>query len=381
MPRISSMHAGAANMSYGANSMMVQVGNKLQGLPPTTNKPTQLISHIRTKADGDKRDYIFCINQLAGGVGRHAGQFTPGADGVKECTTGKYDTDQNTCEYINMEALSDWVANQYSSILATSKQPSIIDNDTRAKNYVRLAMVSKADLDNYNMYIAVAGGSGGKTIISYIHSIEHLHDAQNNYPTNLSGVLHPNVDITPFMDYASGGPQPPTTISNLSGDITLWQPPSQFTAILAAVQNSLNNNIAAKKTLETLHNKNLFISGHSGQYALVAVMFPEEFIGSSVFSSMNTWLGAAVTAGDRSAPKIWNLYFLSSQGTRNGFTNFVNTRNVTNSMYYGQVTTSCDVSPTAIPVASRHFTSGLPHQANTFPATSAMLPFVNFLIG
>ena len=381
MPRISSMHAGAANMSYGANSMMVQVGNKLQGLPPTTNKPSQLIPHIRTKADGDKRDYIFCINQLAGGVGRHAGQFTPGADGVKECTTGKYDTDQNTCEYINMEALSDWVANQYSSILATSNQTPINDNDIRAKNYVRLAIVSKADLDNNNMYTAVAGSSGGQTITSHIHGIQHLHDAQNNYTANLTGVLHPIVDIVPFMDYASGGPQPPTTIPNLSGDITLWQTTSQLTARLTAIQNSLNNNIAAKKTLETLHNKNLFISGHSGQHVLVAVMFSEEFIGSSVFSFMNTWLAAAIAALDRFAPKIWNLYFLSSQGTRNGFTNFVNTRNVTNSMYYGQVTTPCDVSPTALPVASRHFTSGLLHQANTFPATSAMLPFVKFFYG
>jgi len=375
------MHAGAANMSYGANSMMVQVGNKLQGLPPTTNKPSQLIPHIRTKADGDKRDYIFCINQLAGGVGRHAGQFTPGADGVKECTTGKYDTDQNTCEYINMEALSDWVANQYSSILATSNQTSIIDSDSRAKNYFRLAIVSKAELNVNGMYLAVAGGSGGQTITSYIHSIEHLHDAQNNYPTYLAGVLHPNTDIKPFMEYASGGPQPSTTISNLGGDINLWKPPSQFPDKLAAIQNSLDNNIAAKKTLETLHNKNLFISGHSGQHALVAVMFPEEFIGSSVFSFMNTWLDAAITALDRSAPKIWNLYSLSIQGTRNGFTNFVNTRNVTNSMYYCQATTPCDVSPTALPVASRHFTSGLSHQANVFPATSEMLPFVEFFYG
>lgn len=381
MPRISSMHAGAANMSYGANSMMVQVGNKLQGLPPTTNKPTQLIPHIRTKADGDKRDYIFCINQLAGGVGRHAGQFTPGADGVKECTTGKYDTDQNTCEYINMEALSDWVANQYSSILATSKQTSIVDNDIRAKNFVRLAIVSKADLDNNNMYAAVAGGSGGQTITSFIHSIEHLHDAQTNYPTHQAGVLHPSLDITPFMDYSSGGPQPATTISNLSGDITLWETPAQFIAQLVAVQNSLDNNIAAKKTLETLHGKNLFISGHSGQHVLVAVMFPEEFIGSSVFSSMVTWLDAAVTAGDRAAPKILKLYSLSSQGTRNGFTNYVNTRSVSNSMYYGQATTPCDVSPTALPVASRHFTSGLAHIPNTFPATSAMVPFVNIFYG
>lgn len=75
MSKARSMYAGSSGMVNGTNAMCVQIGNKLQGLPPTTNKPAELINHITTKAEGDKRDYIFCINQLAGGVGRNVGQF------------------------------------------------------------------------------------------------------------------------------------------------------------------------------------------------------------------------------------------------------------------------------------------------------------------
>ena len=56
-------------------------GDKLQGLPPTTNKRSELIHNIRTRADGGKaRHWIFCINQL-GGVGHRYGQAAGPAAG------------------------------------------------------------------------------------------------------------------------------------------------------------------------------------------------------------------------------------------------------------------------------------------------------------
>lgn len=84
------MYAGSSGMINGANTMTVQFGNKLQGLAPTRNKSSQLISHIQTRAYGDSRNYLFCVNQLSGGVGRRTGQFTPGADGVNDCKQGDY---------------------------------------------------------------------------------------------------------------------------------------------------------------------------------------------------------------------------------------------------------------------------------------------------
>ena len=55
MSKARSMYAGSPGIINGANSMLVQIGDKLQGLPPTTNKPAQLINTITTKAEGDKR--------------------------------------------------------------------------------------------------------------------------------------------------------------------------------------------------------------------------------------------------------------------------------------------------------------------------------------
>ena len=53
-------------------------GNKLQGLPPICNMRSSLVPYVRTRADGDNRNVVFCINQLSGGVGAKRGQFGPG---------------------------------------------------------------------------------------------------------------------------------------------------------------------------------------------------------------------------------------------------------------------------------------------------------------
>ena len=53
-------------------------GNKLQGLPPICNMRSPLVPYVRTRADGENRNVVFCINQLSGGVGAKRGQFGPG---------------------------------------------------------------------------------------------------------------------------------------------------------------------------------------------------------------------------------------------------------------------------------------------------------------
>lgn len=87
MPRIGCMYAGSSGSSHGCNKNSPGNGNgKWQGLAPITNMRSSLIPYTRARAGGENRDYVFCVNQLAGGVGRRSGQFVPGADGVKDCT-------------------------------------------------------------------------------------------------------------------------------------------------------------------------------------------------------------------------------------------------------------------------------------------------------
>ena len=52
-------------------------GNALQGLPPICNMRSSLVPYVRTRADGENRNLIFCVNQL-GGVGAKRSQFGPG---------------------------------------------------------------------------------------------------------------------------------------------------------------------------------------------------------------------------------------------------------------------------------------------------------------
>lgn len=88
MPRIGCMYAGSSGSSHGCNKNSPGNGNgKWQGLAPITNMRSSLIPYTRARAGGENRDYVFCVNQLAGGVGKRSGQFVPGAGGgVKDCT-------------------------------------------------------------------------------------------------------------------------------------------------------------------------------------------------------------------------------------------------------------------------------------------------------
>ena len=72
-------------------------GSKLQGLAPTTNKPVRYaLRNIKRRANGERRNVVFCMNQIGGigavGGGNRSRMFAPTADGVKDCVPGSYQT-------------------------------------------------------------------------------------------------------------------------------------------------------------------------------------------------------------------------------------------------------------------------------------------------
>ena len=87
--------ASSTRTGSRSNVRQVQVGNKLQGLPPTRNRPVEFaLKSINRAAYGEKktRNVIFCMNQI-GGVGAVSGgntsrMFSSTADGVKDCKEG-----------------------------------------------------------------------------------------------------------------------------------------------------------------------------------------------------------------------------------------------------------------------------------------------------
>ena len=81
------MGAASSGYNYGANKNSPGNGNgKWQGLWPSVGHARNA-RLINTRAGGDNRNVVFCINQL-GGVGRISNMFATTADGVQDCKNG-----------------------------------------------------------------------------------------------------------------------------------------------------------------------------------------------------------------------------------------------------------------------------------------------------
>ena len=84
---LASKHGRARNVNVNLNTAG---GNKKQGLPPSSVEHTRL---VKTRAGGENRNVVFCMNQL-GGVGRGKSQFKVNGsnhpDGSRGCVTAPY---------------------------------------------------------------------------------------------------------------------------------------------------------------------------------------------------------------------------------------------------------------------------------------------------
>ena len=369
MPRISSMHAGAANISYGANSMLVQIGDKLQGLPPTTNKPARLINHITTKAEGDKRDYIFCINQLAGGVGKGKGQFAVGADGVKNCTTGKYKPKVN-CDFIRLGALQTWVQTELSSLYATIAQgASVSSNASWSQDYVGIAIVPEEMLSNGSLFEIDGALDSTGTITSFFTDISKFINGNTflNHVNTIGGFI--NTDLVTFN---VNGSSAPLTSTNLNADVSGFLTSAQLNDFATALDNSLSANPDVKATLESIANKNIKVDGFSCNHKIVATIFTEQFVQTTLFQDMRQWLINA-TPSNRVNNGIWSAYQVAPKF--NGFVNAINNRQIlsSNQHYRTNFTFFCDIDSITIPGASICITDGHIHNNNVFPSTSSIV--------
>ena len=87
MSKARSMYAGSSGSNYGVNKNSPGNGNgKWQGLWPSVGHARNT-RYINTRAGGDNRNVVFCMNQL-GGVGRISNMFATTADGVNQPCPG-----------------------------------------------------------------------------------------------------------------------------------------------------------------------------------------------------------------------------------------------------------------------------------------------------
>ena len=307
--------------------MLVQIGDKLQGLPPTTNKRAELIPHIRRRADGDKRDWIFCINQLAGGVGRRTGEFVTGADGVKDCVEGPYQSiplplsaaySFNCNQWYMLAELSTWVSTQLSSMFATMSQTTVDPNNPTFYNYLALTVLPTS-VFNGSVDSGATVGTGqtiNLTFCNYTLAIDALLNNSLWIDVNLSQV--PNFDLVPF---AAGVPLS-TTLDVLAAPGTGGNALALRTAITSNLNDPANVNVLS--TLNDLFGKTFQIPGYSGTLRYAVTILPENFVQSPVMSNLVTWVANASAAGNRgNGAGKWNAYYSSNGGSYNGLTQTV----------------------------------------------------------
>ena len=83
------MGAASSGSNYGVNKNSPGNGNgKWQGLWPSVGHARNA-RLINTRAGGDNRNVVFCMNQL-GGVGKISNMFATTADGVQDCKMDVY---------------------------------------------------------------------------------------------------------------------------------------------------------------------------------------------------------------------------------------------------------------------------------------------------
>ena len=87
MSKARSMYAGSSGSNYGVNKNSPGNGNgKWQGLWPSVGHARNT-RYINTRAGGNNRNVVFCMNQL-GGIGRKSNMFATTADGIQDCKHG-----------------------------------------------------------------------------------------------------------------------------------------------------------------------------------------------------------------------------------------------------------------------------------------------------
>ena len=94
MSKARSMYAGSSGSNYGVNKNSPGNGNgKWQGLWPSVGHARNA-RLINTRAGGNNRDVVFCMNQL-GGVGKISTMFATTANGVQQPCQGSEIVDNN----------------------------------------------------------------------------------------------------------------------------------------------------------------------------------------------------------------------------------------------------------------------------------------------
>ena len=147
MSKCRSMYAGSSGAVYNVNGMHPGNGNnKWQGLVSTTNMRSGIIPYVRTRADSDNRNVVFCMNQL-GGVGRKSTMFATTADGVKLPCQGSGSTINTIFKFLQPNDSNNLNLITNNNELWVGSNLTAADNLTGLEQVYNFLVENKASLD------------------------------------------------------------------------------------------------------------------------------------------------------------------------------------------------------------------------------------------
>ena len=124
------MGAASSGFNYGANKNSPGNGNgKWQGLWPSVGHARNA-RLINTRAGGDNRNVVFCMNQL-GGVGRKSNMFATTADGVKQPCPGS-ETFFGAAALAAVQVLQEYFSSLGLDMILVGKNETLIGDEINA---------------------------------------------------------------------------------------------------------------------------------------------------------------------------------------------------------------------------------------------------------
>ena len=217
MSKCRSMYAGSSGSVYNVNANSPGNGNgKWQGLAPITNMRPHLVPYVRTRANGDDRNVVFCMNQL-GGVGRVSNMFASTADGVhsESCAHSAGSTlgailggasDDNSNAYFKIKYLI-----SYQNFFTLSDY-EVLDSNKNKMSGSSITDVSSANTPGGQKYIEilVPCGQKGRTPGGGFEFSFTIRDKNTNNTTDYV--------VTTAKDITAGSPDEASGVGMANGE-------------------------------------------------------------------------------------------------------------------------------------------------------------------
>ena len=211
------MYAGSSGSVYNVNANSPGNGNgKWQGLAAITNMRPHLVPYVRTRANGDDRNVVFCMNQL-GGVGRISNMFASTADGVhsESCAHSAGSTlgailggasDDNSNAYFKIKYLI-----SYQNFFTLSDY-EVLDSNKNKMSGSSITDVSSANTPGGQKYIEilVPCGQKGRTPGGGFEFSFTIRDKNTNNTTDYV--------VTTAKDITAGSPDEASGVGMANGE-------------------------------------------------------------------------------------------------------------------------------------------------------------------